>query len=265
MKAILVFTLNVLICYAAIAQNDQDPPFLVEVGAFAEPVGKAYFEKLQGVYETVDVNYIYRYYINAKSKEEAESIQQEAKEKGFLHARVIDVAAMQDQCDYFCEYEIPPTTKFIDWNSLSFDADVQVDVSRIQSIFFDYDRFLLRKKSKAELTKLGIVLYQNEAYTVELRAHTDDKGSSSYNKQLSYKRATTAMKFLVDRGISEKRILIKTYGEDAPIAKNQLAEGVDSEVGRQFNRRVEIVVKNKKGEILNIVDKIYVPEELRDN
>lgn len=265
MKAILVITLNVLICYASFAQNANDPPFLVEVGAFAEPVGREYFKPLEGVYETVDVNYIYRYYINAKSKEEAEKIQQNVKEKGFLHARVIDVAVMQDQCDYFCEYKIPASTNFIDWNSLTFDADVKVDVSRIQSIFFDYDQNFLRNKSKAELTKLGIVLYQNKSYKVELRAHTDSRGSSSYNKQLSYKRANNALQFLVKRGIAKDRILIKTYGEDAPIAKNQLAKGLDSEIGRQFNRRVEIVVKNKKGEILNIVDKIYVPEELRDN
>lgn len=265
MKAILVFTLNVLICFSSFAQNTGDPPFLVEVGAFAEPVGREYFKQLKGVYETVDVNYIYRYYINAKSKEEAETIQQNVKEKGFLHARVIDVAVMQDQCDYFCEYKIPSATDFIDWNSLSFDADVQVDVSRIQSIFFDYDQNFLRKKSKAELTKLGIVLYQNNGYKVELRAHTDSRGSNAYNKKLSFIRANNALIFLVERGISKDRILIKTYGEDAPIAKNQLAEGVDSEVGRQFNRRVEIVVKNKNEEILNIVDKIYVPEELRDN
>ncbi len=265
LKVTLVLTLNVLICYTSIAQDQQDPPFLVEVGAFAEPVGQAYFKSLDNVYETIDVNYIYRYYINAQTVEAAEKIKQEAIKKGFAHSRIIDVAKMQDECDYFCEYRIPEATNFIKWNELSFDADVQVDVSRIQSIFFDYNSYQLREKSKEELTKLGIILYQNKDYVVELRAHTDSKGNYKYNQQLSYNRAIAALKFLVDRGINEFRINIKTYGENAPIAKNQLAEGNDSEVGRQFNRRVEIVVKDKSGEILNIVDKIYVPKELIDN
>ena len=49
------------------------------------------------------------------------------------------------------------------------------------------------------------------------------------------------------------------------IAKNELAGGQDTEAGRQFNRRVELIVLNGTGEPMNIVDKIDVPDGLEAN
>ena len=54
----------------------QKTDFAVEVAAFAEQVPLSYFNKLKNVYETVDANYIYRYYIDVKDKNQAETLKQ---------------------------------------------------------------------------------------------------------------------------------------------------------------------------------------------
>lgn len=252
----------IAICYLSIVTlAAQKKPYAVEVASFATSVSKGYFKNLKSVYETIDVNKIYRYYIDVEDYETARKKRQEVVEAGFVHARIIDWKEIYNQCDAICEYTPPkPTGASLE---KPYSPPVPyVDVQGIESIFFDFDSYQLRKKSILELNELAEVLIRNPSYTAELRAHTDAKGSDSYNEKLSQNRANAALKYLNKKGIKKDRIKIRTFGEGAPIAKNQLADGADTETGRQFNRRVELIVLNKSGEILNIVDKIYVPEDI---
>ncbi|MCO4294046.1 DUF1508 domain-containing protein [Solitalea sp. MAHUQ-68] len=134
---------------------------------------------------------------------------------------------------------------------------------RIKSIFFDFNSTSLRAESVAELDILVSVLKNNPDYTTVLNAYADSKGSDVYNEALSRKRANAAKDYLVSKGIDAKRIAVSVFGKKDPIAKNQLADGTDSEAGRQFNRRIEIEVKNNAQEV-EIVEKIQVPEDLKE-
>ncbi|MEO1437781.1 MAG: OmpA family protein, partial [Bacteroidota bacterium] len=132
----------------------------------------------------------------------------------------------------------------------------------LESIFFDFDQSFLRPKSKSELDKLYDVLMENPTYTTELRAHTDAKGSNEYNVALSQRRADAAKSYLLNRGIPASRVSTKIYGETDPIAKNE-SNGSDSPQGRQFNRRVQLIVLNASGSEVRIVRDINVPGGLR--
>jgi outer membrane protein OmpA-like peptidoglycan-associated protein len=68
---------------------------------------------------------------------------------------------------------------------------------------------------------------------VEIGGHTDNSGSDVYNRQLSEKRAMSVYDYLTAAGIDKKRLLLKGYGPDVPVASN------DTEEGRQLNRRIE--------------------------
>ena len=78
MKKIFVGLLFLLFNFGAWAQQ-----YAVEVGAFATAPQEGYFSKIPGVYETLDVNYIYRYYKDAANKEAAKELLAKAKEAGF--------------------------------------------------------------------------------------------------------------------------------------------------------------------------------------
>jgi len=242
----------------------QETPFAVEVGAYAEHAPDGHFGNIDGIYETLDANYIYRYYINAATKEDAVVKMKEVQGLGFTNAKVVDFAKLKENCSAICQYINPEKTgnDVVPFNSLSTEY---IDINHLYAIFFDFNKSNIRLDAKGELDKLIIVLKQNTSYRVVISAHTDARGSHEYNDALSMRRAVATQKYLTRKGIHRTKIVKKTFGEKDPIALNELEDGEDTELGRQFNRRVEFRILNNNGEVLNIVDKIRVPTNIKTN
>jgi len=76
---------------------------------------------------------------------------------------------------------------------------------------------------------------------MEIRGHTDAKGSDDYNQNLSERRAQAVLAALRERG-SATDASAHGYGETQPVAANEV-NGKDNPGGRQLNRRVEIFVR----------------------
>ncbi len=70
-----------------------------------------------------------------------------------------------------------------------------------------------------------------------VEGHTDSRGTSDYNLDLSRRRAESVRAYLISRGYPGELIAPHGIGEERPIADNASAEG------RSNNRRVEIVVQ----------------------
>jgi outer membrane protein OmpA-like peptidoglycan-associated protein len=240
----------------------QDAAFAVEVAAFAEPVSDGYFKDINDIYETLDANYIYRYYVDAPTEDDANQKKEAAKNIGFINARVINFQALRSACNVTCQYVSPAKTG----KTLSpFQPTIETyGVEALHCIFFDFDRSFIREDAKVDLNKLLDVLQRNDNYQLEILAHTDARGSLEYNQALSRRRSLATEKFLTKRGISSSRITKKLFGESEPIALNELSSGEDTEVGRQFNRRVEFRILDEAGNVLGVVDKIRVPEKVQN-
>lgn len=104
----------------------------------------------------------------------------------------------------------------------------------LEGIYFDFDKASLKKESqKAILSTVSLM----EKYTdllISIQGHTDTKGDDTYNLKLSIARAKAVKDAIVSRGIDEKRVKSKGFGESKPLASN------DTEEGRAKNRRVEL-------------------------
>ncbi len=110
----------------------------------------------------------------------------------------------------------------------------------LENIYYEYDQFNLTGGTKNYLdTTLLKLLRENEDIEIELSSHTDNIGTSDYNKTLSNKRAASVKKYLVANGIDENRISSIGYGEEMPIADN------DGPKGRKLNRRTEFKIITK--------------------
>ncbi len=109
-------------------------------------------------------------------------------------------------------------------------------VVRLNNVFFDFDKADLRPESFIELDRVVKLLNDNPAIEIELSAHTDSKGSDSYNYTLSDNRARSVLNYIVSKGIAPARLISKGYGELKPVATNETDEG------RQLNRRVEFTI-----------------------
>jgi outer membrane protein OmpA-like peptidoglycan-associated protein len=117
------------------------------------------------------------------------------------------------------------------------------------NILFDFDKFFLRQKSEDILESLYQFMKENPSVQVKLDGHTDWIGTDEYNEVLSRKRALSAHKYLIDRGIAPERITNAWFGESKPDVANANLDGSDNPVNRQLNRRVEI-----KGEVPELAD-----------
>jgi len=242
----------------------QKSNYAVEVAAFAEPVNNGHFKDIAGVYETLDANYIYRYYLDAKDLEEAQSKQKEALNAGFVNARVINFETLRSQCDVTCQYIAPKATGNRIAPFVS-KKEVTNNITNLRCIFFDFDRYFLRDDAKEELKRLAVVMRQQSTCTVDLNGHTDAKGSQEYNTRLAKNRTAAAKKYLIQLGIASSRVAEKTYGENDPIAINNYSNGQDATIGRQYNRRVAFTLRNQQGKVIGIVDEIRVPDNLQQD
>ena len=106
--------------------------------------------------------------------------------------------------------------------------------SRIDMIFFDYDRYNLKPTFTRFLNELEKILVENPTINLDLRGHTDSIGSLAYNYILGENRALSVKDYLISIGISPSRIIASSFGKEIPIASNETA------YGRAKNRRVEI-------------------------
>jgi outer membrane protein OmpA-like peptidoglycan-associated protein len=244
MKRIATLQTLLLVCSITFAQSGN---YSVQVGAFNSKVDEKYFQAVSGVTYYKDHNDIHRYYImGITSKADAEAKADAARKTGFK-AVVIDNDEVAKNCKITCNTKT-----------------AEPEMSSLNWIFFDFDRADLRTASKSQLGILKNVLTQNPTYTAELSAHTDAKGSDDYNKALSERRASNSKSYVVGMGIAADRIKTSTNGESAPIAKNELSGGADTEIGRQYNRRVEIRVFDAAGKQLNVVTPPSIPATLKN-
>ncbi len=111
---------------------------------------------------------------------------------------------------------------------------------KIENIYFDFNKATIKPVSKISLKKIVKVLNNNPTMKIEVNAHTDIRGTDSYNLALSKRRATSTMKHLIHLGINPNRMISKGYGESQTIVDCITKECTDAQ--HEVNRRIEFVI-----------------------
>ncbi len=97
----------------------------------------------------------------------------------------------------------------------------------------------LAPSSASELKELASALEKLPDQKVTIEGHSDSRGPSETNQEISFARAQSVRLYLIDQGVDPKRLDVAGFGELRPIAANDSAEG------RAMNRRVEIVLEKQ--------------------
>jgi outer membrane protein OmpA-like peptidoglycan-associated protein len=106
----------------------------------------------------------------------------------------------------------------------------------LKNIFFDVDSHALRSSSVAELNKVASYLLAHPELEVEIGGHTDNTGSTTYNQELSQKRARAVVEYLTGHGVDPRNLKARGYGDTQPVGDNATEEG------RARNRRTELKI-----------------------
>jgi len=111
----------------------------------------------------------------------------------------------------------------------------------IEQIYFDFDRFNIRKDAAYELAKIKVFMELYPLTKVEIRSHTDSRAPDDYNDILSEKRAQSTRNWLISKGIDASRLTAKGFGERRLL--NRCSNDVEcSKEEHQLNRRSEFIV-----------------------
>lgn len=158
-------------------------------------------------------------YLNAKGKETTVGLE---KSKKFFH-----------------EYALQP---------------VENTVIKLPLIEYEYNKADLKPNSKDSLNYLYDIMVDNPTIVIQLRSHTDFRGSAAYNQRLSQRRAQSCVDYLVkEKGIDADRIKAKGMGEVEPIKGangtlldekyiKSLKSKEEIEAAHQRNRRTDFKV-----------------------
>ena len=107
------------------------------------------------------------------------------------------------------------------------------EVKTLQGIYFATGQSDILPQSYNALQQLLQTLHDNPEMRIELRGHTDDQGTASFNMKLSEARAAAVANYLIGKGIDAQRLTTLGFGESKPVESNAKPEG------RSRNRRVE--------------------------
>jgi len=109
-------------------------------------------------------------------------------------------------------------------------------IVNMSDVLFDTGKYTLKPGAREKLAKISGIVLAHPGLMLSVEGHTDSVGSDEYNQRLSEQRANSVREYLVSQSVPSNAITAKGFGEAQPVASN------DTAVGRQQNRRVELVV-----------------------
>jgi len=102
----------------------------------------------------------------------------------------------------------------------------------------------INPKVLSALDKIVAMAHKYPEYNIDIKGHTDNlpisAGKFLSNWELSALRATTVLRYLLEKGLSPERLTATGYADTQPLVPNLTAEN------RSRNRRVEFLFKKRE-------------------
>ena len=138
------------------------------------------------------------------------------------------------------------------------EVDVQVlkgvvYISLADNMLFKKADYVINERAEETLSKIAKIIMDYKDYDVLVEGNTDDvpisKTNIRNNWDLSCLRASSVVQYLQNNyGVDPKRLTAGGRGEYNPIATN------DTEVGKQRNRRTQIIITPKLDQFMELIE-----------
>ena len=109
----------------------------------------------------------------------------------------------------------------------------------MSDVLFDTGKYSLKPGAREKLAKVAGILLAYPGLNIAVGGYTDNVGGDEMNQRLSEHRADSVRDYLVQQGVATNSLSSKGFGNTLPVASN------DNSVGRQQNRRVELLVSGE--------------------
>jgi outer membrane protein OmpA-like peptidoglycan-associated protein len=154
-----------------------------------------------------------------------------------LHKEVYEIPLKRTENEVIIKDFIVPFKEPVKVDTVAKDTTTikATPVLVMENIYFDVDKFNLRKDATDALDKLAKMMKDNPNIKVEILGFTDTDGDDKRNMVLSQNRASKAYKYLMSKGIKASRLSYKGMGEDN-------LNNNDTPENKQKNRRDEFKI-----------------------
>ncbi|WP_397363811.1 OmpA family protein [Olleya sp. R77988] len=113
---------------------------------------------------------------------------------------------------------------------------------KLGNIYFEFNKSNITQQGASELDKLVKIMNDYPNMKILVQSHTDTKGKSAYNLNLSERRAQATVQYLIYKGIGRNRLSAKGLGSSTP--KIDCMSNCSEEEDAQ-NRRSEFLIIEK--------------------
>ena len=107
---------------------------------------------------------------------------------------------------------------------------------KMQTIYFDFDKSDLSSEARRKIQSNVNTLNEDERLNVLIAGHCDERGTIEYNLALGERRASTVRDYMQSLGMANRRMTIRSYGEERPAVPGR------TESAYSRNRRGEFTV-----------------------
>ena len=91
-------------------------------------------------------------------------------------------------------------------------------LSQQRSVYFDFDKAIIKPEGQKVLEMHGKFLAANPAVKIRVEGNTDEQGGSEYNLALGQKRADSVVKALKILGVKDGQMEAVSFGKEKPKA-----------------------------------------------
>ena len=126
------------------------------------------------------------------------------------------LASSRDYLNQFVRLRTDPQQALSEEYTVEFFLSSRVRPEALREVYYAFDRADLLPESTPALETLYQMLTDNPEVKIRLTAHTDRRGTASYNARLSQQRAESVVRYLIGRGIAPERLEAAGRGSDEP-------------------------------------------------
>ncbi len=126
------------------------------------------------------------------------------------------LASSRDYLNQFVRLRTDPQQALSEEYTVEFFLSSRVRPEALREVYYAFNRADLLPESTPALEALYQMLTDNPEVKIRLTAHTDRRGTVSYNARLSQQRAESVVRYLIGRGIAPERLEAMGRGSDEP-------------------------------------------------
>ena len=181
----------------------------------------------------------------AAAAEKARTVEVKEKEAAARQEKLAKETAAREQAEQAEKAKETPLTEMASKEQAAGGTtNVKTLSAKEEKIFadirFDFDKYNLMPAAREILKGQAEWLAKNKDYLLVIEGNCDERGTTEYNLALGERRASEAMKYLIELGIDGSRIKTISYGKETP-----LDPGHNEEAWAK-NRRDHFVITSKK-------------------